>query len=772
MNEADTRAELIDPQLRAAGWVTGGDVKVRREYPINFGEIRAGGTRGRKLKADYVLIYKNVPLAVVEAKKSKLDVDEGVEQAKVYAQKLDVQTSFATNGREIRQICHKTGEWKLIEEFPAPEELWQKNFANINEWQEKFNAVAWELADKTPRYYQENAVSRAMNAIATDKKRILLALATGTGKTYIAFQIAWKLFYSRWTINKDGKRRPRILFLSHRNILTTQASSSFHKFQKDVLMRITPAQIRKRGEVPTNANIFFTIFQTFMSGALNQPYYKDYPADFFDFIIIDECHVGGANDESRWRDVLRHFNDAVHLGLTATPKCDDNVNTYDYFGESVYTYSLKEGIEDGFLTPFKVRSIETTIDEYSYTPDDDVEEGVVEEGKVYEKGEMNIKISIRARERYCVKLLLSKINPNEKTLIFCANQAHAAMVCGLINEELSNTSADYCVRVTSNDGDLGEAHLRQFQDNEKTIPTILTTSRKLTAGVDALNVRNIVLMRSINNMIEFKQIIGRGTRLFEGKYYFTIIDFFGAYSMFEDPEWDGAPVEIIKTGSGKDKGGNSKNDENDDENEDDNERPMIKIRLSDGKERAIRHKITTHFFMGGERVSAEEFLQRVFDLLHLPEFFGGEQKLREIWANPNTRHELLVQLEEKGCRKDDLVEFQKVINAENSDLFDVLEYIAYRTPPISREERVKIAEGIIESDLILTPEQCNFIEFVCGNYMRGGVDELDISNLGSMLNVKYGSVYEGTKILGEVEKIQDICINFQQILYAAKKEAA
>ncbi len=766
MNEAETRAELITPKLEAAGWTPCGDVKVRREYLINDGEIRAGGTRGRQLKADYVLIYKNVKLAVVEAKSNELQVGEGVAQAKLYAQKLDIQTSFATNGKEIYQICHKTGKEGLIEQFPTPEELWQKNFANINEWQKKFNETTWENADKKPRYYQEIAVNRVMDAIAADQKRILLTLATGTGKTYIAFQIAWKLFNSRWTINKDGNRCPRILFLSHRNILTDQAYLSFDKFPEDALVRIKPNEIRKQGKVPTNANIFLTIFQTFMSGETNQSYFEDYERDFFDFIIIDECHVGGANDESTWRDILNYFDAAVHLGLTATPKRENNVDTYKYFGEPVYTYSLKEGIMDGFLTPFKVRSFQTTLDKYIYNPDDEVEEGVVEEGKVYTEDEMNTKISILARERYCVKLLLGGINPNEKTLVFCANQEHAAKVRDLINQESENTPADYCVRVTSNDGNIGENHLRQFQDNEKTIPTILTTSRKLAAGVDARNVRNIVLMRPIKNMIEFKQIIGRGTRLFDGKYYFTIIDFFRVCSKFKDPEWDGMP--IAPEGplpSHEPKNGNAKGNNG-------NGKKMIRIRLSEDNEREIEHTTSISFFYKGDQISAEEFLRSVFDLLLSPDFLGNEQKLREIWANPNTRRELLERLEEKGCRKDDLVEFQKVINAENSDVLDVLEYIVYNTPPVSREQRVKMAEKSIESNLDLTPEQCDFIEFVCGNYMREGMDELDINNLSTVLNAKYSDVRKGIKILGDVTQIQDLYIDFQQILYAAKKEAA
>ena len=374
---------------------------------------------------------------------------------------------------------------------------------------------------KKERNYQEIAVDKTMSAIAQNKQRILLTLATGTGKTFIAFQIAWKLFQSRWNLRRDGSRFPRILFLADRNILANQAFNDFSAFPEDALVRIKPKEIKKKGRVPTNGSIFFTIFKTFMSENKKKekpiPYFGDYPNDFFDFIIVDECHRGGASDESTWHDILTYFSPAVQLGLTATPKRKDNVDTYKYFGEPVYSYSLKEGINDGYLTPFKIKRIQTTLDSYIYTSDDFIIEGDVEEGRVYVESDFNKNIEIKEREAKRVKLLLSEMNQNQKAIIFCANQAHAAVIRDLIDEYKTNPNCNYCVRVTSNDGEIGEQFLRDFQDNEKTIPTILTTSQKLTTGVDARNIRNIVLLRPINSMIEFKQIIGRGTRLFDGK---------------------------------------------------------------------------------------------------------------------------------------------------------------------------------------------------------------------------------------------------------------
>lgn len=770
MNEADTRAELIDPKLKQAGWGDVAESRVQREYNINAGEIRSGGIRTGQMKADYVLVYKNRKLAVVEAKSVEIEVSEGVAQAKLYATKLELVYTYSTNGNEIYEICLTTGEEKLIDSFPSPDELWHRTFGDANEWQAKFNAVPFEDVNgtKQARYYQEIAVNRVMESVASNKQRILLTLATGTGKTFIAFQIAWKLFQARWNLSKDGKRTPRILFLADRNILANQAYLDFGAFKEDALVRISPNQIAKRGEVPKNGSVFFTIFQTFMSGADGKPYFGDYEPDFFDFVIIDECHRGGANDESNWRDILNYFSPAVHLGLTATPKRADNADTYKYFGEPVYKYSLKEGIQDGFLTPFKVKRIQTTMDEYVYTPDDEVLEGEVEEGYVYTEKDFNKKIVIPERERKRVQEMLANINQKEKTLVFCANQAHAAMVRDIINQESSIKKADYCVRVTANDGAIGDTYLKQFQDNDKQIPTIITTSQKLTTGVDARNVRNVVLMRPVNSMIEFKQIIGRGTRLFEGKHYFTIIDFVNAYHLFSDAEWDGEPIEpepkTPKTPKDPPEGGGEGGDSRDEGGE--TKEKKVKIRLSDGKVREIQSMRSTLFYVDGKPISVEEFLQKLFNTLQLPEFFGSEEVLRKLWANPITRKELLVKLEQHGCAKEDLVKLQEMIDAQSCDLFDVLEYISYARKPITRAERVTNAQGNIYT--FLNERQRDFIAFILRNYVQDGVDELDIAKLSSSLTSKYGSVYEGQKQLGDVDEIKRVFVEFQQHLYNVK----
>ena len=767
MNEADTRAELIDPQLKHAGWGDIAESRVQREYNINAGEIRAGGIRAGMMKADYILIYKNRKLAVIEAKSNEQVVGEGVAQAKQYATKLNLTYTYSANGKEIYEICLAKGSEKegLVSQFPTPDELWNKVFGNTNEWEAKFNAVPFEnvYSDSQQRYYQEIAVNKVMDAIAHNKQRILLTLATGTGKTYVAFQIAWKLFKSRWNVQKDGKRTPRILFLADRNILANQAYLAFSPFGEDALVRISPNQIAKRGEVPKNGSVFFTIFQTFMSGADGKPYFGDYEPDFFDFVIIDECHRGGANDESNWRDILDYFSSAVQLGLTATPKKEENADTYRYFGEPVYKYSLKEGIQDGYLTPFKVKRIQTTMDEYVYTSDDEVLDGEVEEGYVYKEKDFNNKIVIEQRERKRVQEMLANINPQEKTLVFCANQAHAAMVRDLINQESPIKKTDYCVRVTANDGAIGDTYLKQFQDNEKTIPTIITTSQKLTTGVDARNVRNVVLMRPVNSMIEFKQIIGRGTRLFEGKHYFTIIDFVNAYHLFNDAEWDGEPIEPEPKEPRTPREPKEPKDGDDDGGFPEDKKQKLRIKLSDGKVREIQSMRSTMFYVDGKPISAEEFIQRLFNTLKLPEVFGTEDALRKEWANPVTRSELLKKLERHGCAKSDLVKLQEMIDAENCDLFDVLEYISYSRKPITRIERVTNAESNIYT--FLNEKQRDFIGFVLRNYVQDGVDELDMGKLSTMLTSKYGGVHAAQQALGNVEDIQKVFVDFQKYLY-------
>jgi type I restriction enzyme R subunit len=763
MNESETRAELIDPQLKASGWGEVESSKVLREFRITDGRIQAGGLRAKPEIADYILVYKNQKIGVIEAKAESFGATEGVGQAKSYAKKLLIDYTFSTNGKEIYQISMKTGKENLVDRFPTPDELWNRTFADWNDWKEKFASIPFE-GTKTPRYYQELAINRTVNSIAEERQRILLTLATGTGKTTIAFQIAWKLFQTRWNLNRDGSRRPRILFLADRNILADQAFNEFTAFTEDAKVRINPTEIKKKG-VPMSGSIFFTIFQTFMSGPDNTPYFGAYPPDFFDLIIIDECHRGGANDESTWRDILNYFAPAVQLGLTATPKRKDNADTYKYFGEPIYVYSLKEGINDGFLTPFKVKRIQTTLDDYMYTSDDEVIEGEIEEGKLYEEKDFNRIIEIKEREAKRVEIMMNEIDQSEKTLVFCATQAHAAAVRDLINQYKTNPDPFYCVRVTADDSARGEAFLRDFQDNEMTIPTILTTSQKLSTGVDARNIRNIVLMRPVKQMIEFKQIIGRGTRLFEGKEYFTIYDFVNAYLNFADPEWDGEPLEAPEEVTGNTKPKKEPTEPLLPSDREETERPQkIKIKLRDGKEREIQHMISTSFWSAdGKPMSVQEFIETMFDVM--PDFFKSEEELRKIWSDPRTRKVFLDKIAEIGYSKENLEALHKVIAAQDSDLFDVLSYISFMTPPISRAERVERSKERIFNGLDASHQE--FVQFVLDKYSEKGVEELGEDKLPILLSMKYNATANAVKSLGDVAGIRSMFFAFQKNLYAS-----
>ena len=618
-------------------------------------------------------------------------------------------------------------------------------------------------------------MSRALEAIATGRNRILLTLATGTGKTSIAFQIIWKLFQARWNLSGEPTRRPRILFLADRNTLADQAFNDFTgfaAFEDNALARIEPDALRKKGRVPTNASVFLTIFQTFMSGPAQDgkpsPWFGQYPPDFFDFIVIDECHRGGANNESSWRGILEYFSPAVQLGLTATPRRNDNIDTYAYFGEPVFTYSLKEGINDGFLTPFRVKQISTTLDDYIYTADDTVVEGEVQEGRRYTEAEFNRIIEIERRERQRVEILLSQIDPRHKTLVFCATQEHALAIRDLINQLKGNKDPNYCQRVTADDGELGNTWLRAFQDNEKTIPTILTTSQKLSTGVDARNVRNIVLLRPVNSMIEFKQIIGRGTRLYDGKDYFTILDFVKAYQHFSDPEWDGEPPEPVvinqrTTGLNPDPPDRNDEPSGGDEPGEQARRTKLRIKLGDGKERSIQHMLITSFWHpDGKPMSSQQFIELLYG--QLPEFVRDEAELRALWSAPDTRSKLLQGLAEKGFGAEQLAEMQAIISAEHSDLFDVLAHVAYALPPIPREMRAQQARLYIHSRF--SNKQQMFIDFVLQHYVSSGVQELAQEKLTPLLRLRYqNSIADAVADLGKPEEIGQLFASFQRYLY-------
>ena len=698
--EADTRATRIDPVLAAAGWTSVPGARVRREV-ICPGRILPGAKRGDRLSADYVLIYRDQKLAVIEAKRAGLAPTTGLAQAKDYAGRLRARFAYATNGLGWYEADMTTGLEGDVQPFPTPDQLWDRCFGDANKWRERFGAVPFEVAGGKweLRYYQHNAINAVLESVGRGDKRILLTLATGTGKTSIAFQIAWKLFHARWNLSGEPTRRPRILFLADRNILADQAYNAFSSFDANAITRIDPDTLRKRGGVPKNASVFFTIFQTFMTGE-GQPSFESYPPDFFDFIIIDECHRGGANDEGNWRAIMDHFAPAVQLGLTATPKRTHNADTYAYFGDPVYVYSLREGIEDGFLTPFKVRQMASTIDEYVWDGTDEIVAGEVEKDR-YTEADFNTRIIIDERERSRVAEFMAQIDQRQKTLVFCATQDHALRVRDHINQIKTSANPNYCHRVTADDGKIGEQHLRDFQDNDKTIPTILTTSQKLSTGVDARNVRNIVLMRPIRSMIEFKQIIGRGTRVYDGKDHFTIYDFVKAHENFNDPDWDGEPMPPegpMPEPRPKPEGADVPRPDGEGGDEGGGPEPKAKlvIRLADGKDRSIRYiAATTYWGPDGKPMTAQQFLERLYG--DLSSLIMDEDALRKAWSAPESREHFLSVLEQRGYDPEKLGEMRRLIDAPDSDLFDVLAYIRFSTPPKTRSARAASANDDLDS---------------------------------------------------------------------------
>ncbi|MGB5791748.1 DEAD/DEAH box helicase family protein, partial [Poseidonibacter sp.] len=452
MTESDTRAKLIDPLLKQRDW----ERYTQREYYFTAGKKLAGNKRGKAYKVDYLLTYKNCNLAVIEAKADVENELEGLQQAIDYAKKLEIDYIYTTNGIKIYEHNLVEANGKYVDTYPTPSELFNRKFGKLDTKKQEIVTSDFLLDDMKPRFYQQIAIQKTIEAIAKDEKdRVLLTLATGTGKTFIAFQIVYRLFISKWTKNNRNKN-PRVLFLADRNILKDQAINAFNYLEKDCV-DITGKEIRKNGgEVKLSGNIFFAIYQSIAerkSGEINEDddvnaYYKQYPSDFFDLVVIDECHRGSANDDSSWREILDYFGSAVHLGLTATPKREDNGDTYKYFGDAIYEYSLKEGINDGFLTPYKVKRIKTNIDEYKFDPDDLID-GELED-KIVKLEKFEKQVIIPKRTKLLAKTILQNIDTFDKTIIFCVNQQHALDMKIAIDKYKKVKDSDYCAIVTSN----------------------------------------------------------------------------------------------------------------------------------------------------------------------------------------------------------------------------------------------------------------------------------------------------------------------------------
>lgn len=607
-----------------------------------------------------------------------------------------------------------------------------------------------------------------MEAIADEKSRILLTLATGTGKTVIAFQIAYKLFMARWSRDGIGKRRPRILFLADRNILVDQAMNTFNPLEKDIL-KINGEEIKKRGgTVPTNANIFFAIYQALVGWAseehpdeILESYYNRYDPDFFDLIIIDECHRGGAREDGNWAEILRYFSSAVHLGLTATPKRNDNVDTYNYFGKPLYEYSLAQGIDDGFLTPFKIKRIKLNIDELALTSGDKVVQWTIKK-PVYTAEDFEKNIIVDERTDLIARTILETIHPMEKTIVFCVNQIHALKMRDAINRHKTVRDPDYCVRVTSDEGDIGRAYLARFQDNDKLIPTILTSSQMLTTGVDALNVRNIVLIRNIGSIVEYKQIVGRGTRLYDGKDFFTILDFVGATNEFRDEIWDGG--EDLSDPQGKtEKSDTEPTPPTREISEKEPREPTLIVELDAGREVKVID-IETRYIdpETGKLLSSKDFLEKLVQ--QLPMLYRDEAQLRQIWSDPETREDLLSHLSNIGIGADQLEDLTHMLCAENSDIFDILAHLSYGTDIRYRTERRDIAAGILDEYENLDARA--FLDFLLALYVRNGIREFRKDGLAAKVALFGRTPRDLANVFGSNTALRDAYYRVQESLYS------
>jgi type I restriction enzyme, R subunit len=784
-NEAQTRHDFIDPALHSSGWKD--NIKV--EYNITDGRLIGGGKRGEKLKADYLLHYKNENLAIIEAKRENLPPTSGLEQAKKYGEMLKLQFVYATNGKEIYEFDMLHGKGQYITQYPSPNDLYNRIHQSKGSLREHIINQPYSDDGKHPRYYQEIAINKAIEAICKGDDRILLTLATGTGKTVIAFQLAYKLYQAKWNINGTN-RRPKILFLADRNVLADQAMNTFNSLEKD-LIKINGEEIKKRhGKVPTHCSLYFAIYQAIADRKTENPknteqeekesiggYYQAYDEDFFDLVIIDECHRGSAKEEGSWRKILDYFKGAVHLGLTATPKRDDNVDTYDYFGKPVYEYSLKEGIQDGFLSPYKVKRFKTSLDEYSYQIGDSVVHGEVDPNKLYNRKNYNRDIILYEHIDLIAKTIIEQINTFDKTIVFCADQEHAANMRDAINNFKEVKDKNYCVRVTSDDGKDGRTHLEHFQDNDKNIPTILTSSQMLTTGIDARNVRNIVLAREIKSMVEFKQIIGRGTRLYDNKDYFTILDFTDSCELFKDDAWDGLPDDqeettiTVPTGGKGVKEPRGKGEDEiiiggDNGGETPEPKQKAKVRLSNNRILEITETHILYIDEEGRTLTAEQFLKRIVGIL--PELYQDEQQLRTMWSNPETRKQAFDYLQNKNISQEHLESLQQIINAKDCDIFDVLSHITHNTSLTTRTKRaatVRANQQFFEVYKNLQAQE--FLKFLLERYEKDGIKELDRANLSELIKLKRMDTSEVIAMFGGSDKLIEAFIKLQEELFKA-----
>lgn len=791
LNEADTCRIHVTPKLQKAGWDSVPH-SINEQVVFTNGRVFASGGkvhRGPKKRADYVLRFaRDFMIAVVEAKPENVPAGSGLQQAKEYAEILGLKFAYATNGSEIIEFDYTTGAESILSAYPSPHELWQRLRASEGISEDaatKLLTGTNTATSLTPRYYQEIAINRSIQTILSGEKRALITMATGTGKTVVAFQICWKLWSSRW--NRTGEhRRPRILFLADRNILIDDPKDKTFAPFGDARFKIEGGNISKSREM------YFAIYQAIAKDERRPGLYKSFPPDFFDLIIIDECHRGSSRDESNWREILEYFEPAYQLGMTATPMREDNRDTYKYFGKPIYTYSLKQGIDDGFLAPYRVHRVVSEVDAAGWRPTKGELDRYGREipDEEYSTKDFERTIALRARTHAIAAHLAEFMRRTDrfaKTIVFCVNQEHADDMrreLANLNQDLVKKYPDYVARVTSEEGDIGRGHLGRFQELETVSPVILTTSQLLTTGVDAQTCKNVVLARIVNSMTEFKQIIGRGTRMREdyGKMFFNILDYTGsATQQFADPSFDGFPeieheVSVDAEGNvteetytvpeGEETPGNAEEVEGG--------LPGVSIGESgevdrlrkfyvDGGQVKIAAHLVYELDADGKQLKVVQYTDYTAEKVRT--LFTSTDELRNRWSDPLKREEVLLALSERGIDPRTLSE---LTGHDEADPFDILCHLAFSVPLKTRKERATAARKA-RPDLFSEygKEAREILEALLVKYCELGPQQLVIpAGLEVPPVSNYGNLMEISRYFGGPAKLKAAVDELQTLIYS------